>query len=61
MDALRAEATRASLSEEMSNIHLSFACGFAFSQDHNGCTLTTLMDIADKNMYANKAEMKAGR
>lgn len=40
-------------------ICISFATGYAFSADYPNCTIKTLMDIADKNMYLNKIEIKS--
>ena len=59
VESLRKEANRMAVDQSVSNIHLSFACGYAFSVDHNGCSIMTLMDIADKNMYQNKSAIKA--
>lgn len=36
------------------NIPLSYACGYAFSREYDCCTLRTLLDRADYNMYINK-------
>jgi diguanylate cyclase (GGDEF)-like protein len=55
---LRTAAETTPVENMTSSIHISFACGYAFSEEHNSCTVQTLMDIADKNMYANKLEMK---
>ena len=40
---------------------ISYAHGCAFSSDYENCTLRTLFDKADKNMYNNKQAEKAGR
>ena len=36
------------------NIKISYAYGWAFSDDYTECTLRTLFDRADKHMYENK-------
>lgn len=40
-------------------IRISFACGYALSSEHPNCTVKVLMDLADKEMYVNKATIKA--
>ncbi len=39
-------------------IPISYAYGYAISTDYSGCTLRTLFDAADRNMYANKSKAK---
>lgn len=51
--------TQASIRNEKQGFLISFACGYAFSSEHPGCTIKTLMDVADQNMYKNKAEIKS--
>ncbi|MDD3368452.1 MAG: GGDEF domain-containing protein [Lachnospiraceae bacterium] len=38
-------------------IALCFACGYAISTDYSECTMQTILDKADHNMYLNKKEM----
>ena len=40
------------------NIKISYAYGWAFSDDYTECTLRTLFDRADKHMYENKRLVK---
>lgn len=40
------------------NIKISYAYGWAFSDDYTECTLRTLFDRADKHMYENKCLVK---
>lgn len=40
------------------NIKISYAYGWAFSNDYTECTLRTLFDRADKHMYENKRLVK---
>lgn len=40
------------------NIKISYAHGWAFSNDYTECTLRTLFDRADKHMYENKRLVK---
>lgn len=40
---------------------ISYACGYALSNEHKACTIKALMDFADHNMYQNKAEIKKNR
>ncbi len=42
------------------NIPISYAHGCSLSTDYPNCTLRTLFDEADRNMYANKQKMKSG-
>lgn len=44
-----------------SSITISFAYGYALSSTQRHCTIKTLMDLADQNMYQNKREMKSSR
>lgn len=40
------------------NIPISYAEGFAVSEDYKNCTFRKLFDEADRNMYKNKQKMK---
>ena len=40
-------------------VEVSYAYGYAFSEDYADCTIKTLFDKADKHMYENKAVEKA--
>ena len=37
---------------------LSYACGYAFSEDHPSCSVKELLNMADQNMYDEKKKMK---
>ena len=43
----------------MSVIPLSYAAGFAHSAQVPNSTMASLLKVADSNMYANKAQIKA--
>ena len=44
--------------EQNPEFPISYAVGYAISQDHEGCTMRELLSYADKNMYINKNHMK---
>ena len=39
---------------------ISYACGYAFSGDYPKASIMDLLNEADKNMYENKVQIKAG-
>lgn len=45
--------------ENIHKVEVSYAYGYAFSEDYADCTIKTLFDKADKHMYENKAIEKA--
>ena len=45
-------------SEDHTDIPISYAAGYALSEDQEDCTMRTLFAEADKNMYINKNHMK---
>ncbi|RGX90849.1 hypothetical protein DXA60_15385 [Roseburia sp. OF03-24] len=45
--------------ENVHKVEVSYAYGYAFSEDYSECTMKTLFDKADKHMYENKAIEKA--
>ena len=45
--------------ENIHKVEVSYAYGYAFSEDYADCTIKTLFDKADKHMYENKAVEKA--
>ncbi len=45
--------------ENIHKVEVSYAYGYAFSEDYVDCTIKTLFDKADKHMYENKAVEKA--
>lgn len=44
--------------EQNPELPISYAVGYAISQDYEGCTMRELLAYADKNMYINKNHMK---
>lgn len=40
---------------------ISYACGYAFSEDYPSCSLTVLLAIADQLMYEDKKKIKSKR
>lgn len=40
---------------------ISYACGYAFSEDYPPCSLTELLAIADQLMYEDKKKIKSKR
>lgn len=53
---LRAHVWR--YSEDHTDMPISYAAGYALSEDQEDCTMRTLFAEADKNMYINKNHMK---
>lgn len=45
--------------ENIHKVEVSYAYGYAFSEDYSECTMKTLFNKADKHMYENKAIEKA--
>ena len=45
-------------SEDHTDMPISYAAGYALSEDQEDCTMRTLFAEADKNMYINKNHMK---
>ena len=45
-------------SEDHTDMPISYAVGYALSEDQDDCTMRTLFAAADKNMYINKNHMK---
>lgn len=45
--------------ENIHKVEVSYAYGYAFSEDYLECTMKTLFNKADKHMYENKAIEKA--
>lgn len=45
--------------ENIHKVEVSYAYGYAFSEDYSECTMKTLFNKADKHMYENKAMEKA--
>lgn len=45
--------------ENIHRVEVSYAYGYAFSEDYSECTMKTLFNKADKHMYENKAIEKA--
>ena len=45
--------------EKIHKVEVSYAYGYAFSEDYSECTMKTLFNKADKHMYENKAIEKA--
>ena len=45
-------------SEDHTDMPISYAVGYALSEDQEDCTMRTLFAEADKNMYINKNHMK---
>ena len=41
--------------ENIHKVEVSYAYGYAFSEDYSECTMKTLFNKADKHMYENKA------
>ncbi|WP_182430504.1 MULTISPECIES: hypothetical protein [unclassified Clostridium] len=39
---------------------ISYACGYAFFGDYPKASIMDLLNEADKNMYENKVQIKAG-
>ena len=59
---LRIGSSKCNMKDFNENIHkveVSYAYGYAFSEDYADCTIKTLFDKADKHMYENKAIEKA--
>ena len=59
---LRIGSSKCNMKDFNENIHkveVSYAYGYAFSEDYADCTIKTLFDKADKHMYENKAIGKA--
>ena len=45
--------------ENIHKVEVSYAYGYAFSEDYSECTMKSLFNKADKHMYENKAIEKA--
>ena len=45
--------------ENIHKVEVSYAYGYAFSEDYSECTMKTLFNKADKHMYENKVIEKA--
>ena len=59
IEKLKKAATQTVIGSSDNKVIISFAYGIAYSNEYPSCTIKTLMDIADKNMYQNKIMMKA--
>ena len=59
IEELKKTANQTLVGSTKNNILISFAYGWAFSDEYPNYTIKALMDIADKNMYENKKNMKA--
>lgn len=57
MEDVHSEVKR--FNENVHKVEVSYAYGYAFSEDYSECTMKTLFDKADKHMYENKAIEKA--
>lgn len=58
IESLKVTAGQTNVGNTKQKIIISFAYGYAFSSKYPGKSVKDLMDIADKNMYQNKMEMK---
>lgn len=58
LEKLELEVSKINNDEPTNCITIQFAYGYALSSTQQHCTVKTLMDLADQNMYCNKRRMK---
>lgn len=47
------------VNDSKAGLYISYACGYAFSEDYPECTMQILVEKADQNMYIDKQEKHA--